>query len=390
MVKLLFLRHIQPMETSEKKSSPAKNIIFIIVIAAILGGAVYYAVSKYQYNKRFVDTDNAQINADISPVVARIPGYVDQIYFEENTPVRQGEILIHLDDKEMKLRLRQTEAGLGATKANVNVSRTGVDVSKAGLAASSANVAAVKQNLLSAKEQINAAKIRVDATQKEFNRFSNLLAEGATTQQIFDKVKAERDGAQVQYNVALNQYEVLLKQVAAAENQANVTRQQVQTSQSQVEAANTGLTAREVDIELIKLNLGHTMVAAPISGVLAKKNVQIGQFVQPGQSLFAIVNDSTMHVMANFKETQIEKMAVGQEASIVVDAYPDVTFKGKVLSFSPATGAKFSLLPPDNATGNFTKVVQRVPVKIAIEIPAEYKDKLKPGLSAHVTVKVQD
>jgi membrane fusion protein (multidrug efflux system) len=377
------------MESTAKKSSPLRTIIFILLLAGITGAGFYYAISKYRYNQMYVDTDNAQISANISPVVARIPGYVEQLFFDENTPVRKGEILVKLDDRELQLRLRQAEAGFGSTKASVDVSKTGVSVSKAGLAASSANVAAVKQNLLSAKEQIDAAKIRLDATEKEFQRFSNLLAEGATTQQIYDRVKAERDGAQIQYNVAKNQYEVLLKQVVAAENQANVTRQQVETSESQVVVANTGLSAREVDIELIRLNLGHTLVTAPISGMLAKRNVQVGQFVQPGQSLFAVVDDSSLCVIANFKETQIEKMVVGQEATIEIDAYPGKKFRGKVLSFSPATGAKFSLLPPDNATGNFTKVVQRIPVKIGVEIPEDYRERFKPGLSAHVTVKVK-
>jgi membrane fusion protein (multidrug efflux system) len=365
----------------------ATKIIFPILLTLVVGAGAWYGISTYLFSKTHVETDNAQIDGNISPVIVRVPGYVREIHFDDNMPVKEGEIIISLDDREYQLRLQQAQAGLGAGKANVDVSKTGVNVTKAGLNASNANVAALKQNLLSAKEQIRGAEIRMAATEKEFQRFSNLLKEGATTQQVFDRVKTERDAAEVQLKVAQNQYDVLLKQVAAAENQANVTSQQIGTSMSQVALANTGLSARELDIELMKLNLSYTMVAAPISGTLARKNVQLGQYIQPGQTVFAIVNDS-MFVTANFKETQIEKMKIGQKAIIVADAYPEVEIEGEVSSLSPATGAKFSLIPPDNATGNYTKVVQRVPVRLKIKTPEALKGKLKPGLSVKVTIKV--
>lgn len=373
--------------SNEKSGSNLKKIIFPIILLVLIGGSAWYAYSKYTFSQAHVETDNAQIDGFISPVIVRVPGYVRNIYFEENKPVKEGEIILQLDDREFKIRLEQAMAGLGASKANVDVSRTGVNVTKAGVNASQANVAAIKQNLLSAKEQIQGAQIRVDATEKEFQRFSNLLKEGATTQQVYDRVKTERDAALVQLKVAQNQYDVLVKQVAAAENQANVTAQQVGTSESQVALANTGLSARELDIELMKLNLSYTMVTAPISGTLARKSIQQGQFVQGGQTVYSVVSDS-IYVTANFKETQLEKMKLGQKAIIEVDAFPGIEIEGEIVSLSPATGAKFSLIPPDNATGNYTKVVQRVPVKLTIKVPDTLKSKLKPGMSVKVTVKI--
>ncbi|MCO5232781.1 MAG: HlyD family secretion protein [Chitinophagales bacterium] len=374
---------------TEEKSTVKKKYIFITLILCILFFGLYYGYSKYQFNKSHQETDNAQVNGDIVPVVSRIPGFVDYILIEENSPIRQGEIILRLDDREMQIRLKQAQAGLNSTQKNIDVSKSSLGISQAGAKASNANFNAIKQNLLSAKAQIDGAKIKVDATEKEFKRFSSLLEQGATTQQIYDKVKAERDGALVQYDVAKNQYEVLLKQVAAAQDQLLVNQEQVSTSSSQVSAANSGLSLRELDIELLQLNLSHTIITAPVSGIISKKNVQLGQFIQPGQSLFAIISDSSLYITANFKETQIENMQVGQSAKVLLDAYPDIPIEGKVVSFSPATGAKFSLLPPDNATGNFTKIVQRVPVKISITIPESLKNKLKTGLSARVTVSTK-
>lgn len=374
-------------EIAEKPSN--KKYIFISLIAIIVIAGGFYAFQKYIHAQNYVDTDNAQVNGDIVPVVARIPGFVDQILIEENTPIRQGEIILKLDDREMQIRLKQAQAGFTSTQKNVDVSKSSLGITQAGAKASNTNYSAIKQNLLSAKAQIDGAKIKLDATEKELKRFTNLLSEGATTQQIYDRVKAERDGAKIAYEVAVNQYEVLLKQVAAAEDQLLVNREQIHTSSSQVSAANSSLSLRELDIELLQLNLSHTILTAPISGIISKKNVQKGQFIQPGQSLFSIISDSTLYITANFKETQIGHMKAGQPATVILDAFPDIKIEGTVLSFSPATGAKFSLLPPDNATGNYTKVVQRVPVKIAIKIPPALKNQLKPGLSAKVEVNIK-
>jgi len=379
------------METtngSKVSGGMGKKIIFPIVLVLLLGGAAYYAFSKYQYNKTHIDTDNAQIDADISPVIIRIPGYVKDINVKEFVKVNAGDVLLTIDDSEYQLRVKQAQTGVSASEAQVNVAETGVGVTDAASSAAYANIESLKQNLTSAQEQINGAKIKYDAIQKEYDRFANLLSQEATTQQTFDKIKAERDGAKVALDVAKNQYEVLRKQIAAAEKQAYISSKQINTSQSQVAAASTGVVARGVDLDLARTNLGYTIVKSPISGIISKKSVQVGQYVQPGTPAFAVVNDSTISVIANFKETQVEKLAAGQKVKIKIDAFPEREIDGIVEGFSPATGAKFSLLPPDNATGNYTKVVQRVPVRIKLNIPTDLRTRLVPGMSAHVSVIV--
>jgi membrane fusion protein (multidrug efflux system) len=169
----------------------------------------------------------------------------------------------------------------------------------------------------------------------------------------------------------------------AAEEQESATK-------NQLTVTNSGVSQRTADVDYAKLQLSYTKVDAPSSGMVSKKNVQIGQLVQAGQTLFNVVNDSSIYVTANFKETQLDNIKPGQKVEIEVDAYPDMKLKGEVWNFSPATGAKFSLLPPDNATGNFVKVVQRIPVKIKIDADAATIAKLRPGMSVNVSVFIKD
>jgi len=174
------------------------------------------------------------------------------------------------------------------------------------------------------------------------------------------------------YRATQDQYKAAQEQVGATKNQLNVTH--------------TGVSQKQVDVDYAKLQLSYTIVKAPAGGIASKKNVQVGQLIQPGQTLFSIVNDNSLYITANFKETQLDKIHDGQKVDIDVDAYPELKLKGVVYNFAPATGAKFSLLPPDNATGNFVKVVQRIPVKIKINGSKEDLDKLRPGMSVSVSV----
>ena len=198
----------------------------------------------------------------------------------------------------------------------------------------------------------------------------------AITQAQFDAVKAEKEAGEAQ--------------VAAAKKQVSAINSQIGASKEQVSATRTGIAAYDAAIDFAKLQLSYTVITAPVSGIVSKRNIQIGQLIQPGQNMFAIVNNSRIYVTANFKETQLAEMKPGQPVEIDVDAYPDTSFAGKVQSFSGATGAKFSLLPPDNATGNFVKVVQRMPVRISFDsLSEEWQRKLRPGLSVFVKVKVR-
>jgi membrane fusion protein (multidrug efflux system) len=349
-------------DTQENGTQKKPNRVIPIILGIILIGGVIFGIKEYIYFGKHVDTDDAQIDGDISPVVARVGGYVDSIYFEENTHVNKGEQLVKIDDRDYKVKLEQAQAAVTGASANINVGQS--------------QIYATQANSSSARAQVESAAARLDKTKKDYQRYANLVKDGSITQQQFDQAKADLEVAQATYNAAQEQYKAAEEQVGTTKNQLNVTH--------------TGVTQRQVDVDYAKLQLSYTVVKAPASGIASKKNVQVGQLVQAGQTLFSIVNDNSIYITANFKETQLDKIRNGQKVNIEVDAYPDLKLQGSVYNFSPATGAKFSLLPPDNATGNFVKVVQRVPVKIKVEASKEDMAKLRPGMSVNVSVIYKD
>ncbi|GAB2984867.1 HlyD family secretion protein [Mucilaginibacter puniceus] len=348
-------------EATTQATKKPNRVIPIILGIILLGGAIF-GVKQYIYYGKHVDTEDAQIDGDISPVVTRVGGYVDSIFFEENTHVSQGQVLVKIDDRDFKIKLEQARA------AQVGAS-AGVDVGQSQIYTTATNSAV-------AKAQVESAQARLDKVNKDYDRYANLIKDGAITQQQFDQAKSDLEVAQANLRAAKDQYKAAVEQVS--------------TTRSQLAVTNTGVDQKQVDVDFAKLQLSYTNVKAPASGIASKKNVQLGQLVQPGQTLFAIVNDNSLFITANFKETQLDKIRNGQKVNIDVDAYPEMELKGSVYNFSPATGAKFSLLPPDNATGNYVKVVQRVPVKIKIEGSKEDMAKLRPGMSVSVSVVVKD
>lgn len=346
--------------TTEKKKK--NKVIPIILGVLILIGAIF-GVKEYIYYSKHVDTDDAQIDGDISPVVARVGGYIQDIKFEENTKVNEGDVLVTLDDRDYKIKLEQAIAGQTGANAGVGVSQS--------------QIAATAANTSTAKANIEAAKVKLNLAQKDYERYLNLVKDGSVTQQQFDQAKAQKESAQAAFTAANDQYHAAVKQVG--------------TTQSQLAVSSSGVTQRQADVDFAKLQLSYTEIKAPTTGIVSKKNIQKGQLIQPGQSLFAIVNDNSIYITANFKETQLEDVKTGAKVKIEVDAYPKDEVEGEVYNFAPITGAKGSLLPPDNATGNFVKVVQRVPVKIKItKVQKETLEKLRPGMSVKVSVSIKD
>lgn len=344
----------------EPKKKPNKVIPIILGIVLIAG--IIFGIKEYIYYGKHIDTDDAQIDGDVSPVVARVGGYVDSIFFEENTHVNAGQVLVKIDDRDYKVKLEQALAAQKGASAGVNVGQS--------------QITATAANSSSARAQAESAAARLEKANKDYARYANLVKDGSITQQQFDQAKSDRDVAAATYRAAQDQYKAALEQVGTSRNQLTVT--------------NVGVTQRQADVDYAKLQLSYTTITAPSSGITSKKNIQLGQLVQPGQTLFNIVNDNSLYITANFKETQLTNMKNGQKVDIEVDAYPDMKLHGEVYNFSPATGAKFSLLPPDNATGNFVKVVQRIPVKIKINADKETLAKLRPGMSVNVSVIYKD
>jgi membrane fusion protein, multidrug efflux system len=346
------------MEHNEKKK---RNIVPIILGIVLIIGA-FFGIREYLYLKNHEDTDDAQIDGDISPVVARVGGYVDSILFEENQHVEQGQVLVKLDSRDFEIRLEQALAAQRGASATVGVSQSQISSTSASSSTAKANV--------------EAARVRLWKADKDYTRYANLIKEGAITQQQFDQAKAERDASRAALEAAQDQYKAASAQVG--------------TTRSQLQVSSTGVDQKQADVDFAKLQLSYATIKAPVSGIVSRKSIQKGQLIQPGQSLFSIVNDNSVYVTANFKETQLEKLHAGEKVDIVVDAYPNDKIEGEIYNFSPATGAKFSLLPPDNASGNYVKVVQRVPVKIKIKANKELTAKLRPGMSVKASVRIND
>jgi membrane fusion protein (multidrug efflux system) len=344
-----------------QKKFKGKKIIFPVILAAVLVLAVGFTLKEYFYFQAHEVTDNAQVDADISPVISRVSGYVKEIRFTDNQDVRAGDTLAILDDRDFKIKLQQAEAALASARQSVNVSRYAIQEAES--------------NIATARAKVKAAEVKVWKATEDFNRYKNLYADHAITKAQYDAVKADKESAEAALLVAQTQVPVIHKKVSTNEQEAM--------------AIASNIAGRQSDVDYARLQLSYTAIIAPADGIASKRNIQLGQLVQAGQSLLAIVNDKGLYITANFKETQMEHLKVGEKVDITVDAYPDVQVHGSVQSFAGATGAKFSLLPPDNATGNFVKVVQRVPVRIKLDSNAGFNTVLRPGMSVKVVVHTE-
>ncbi len=358
------------VETAKKKSP-----IFKIILAVLIIAGTWYGVTKYLHGLKHEETEDAQISADISPVIPRISGYVGRVMVNDNQYVKKGDTLLILDDREFKVKLDQALAAEEAARTGLGSARAATNAAKANISTASASIGTINA-------QIEAAKINVKRASQDFERYNNLIKDHSITQQQFEQAEAAKQSAEKQVAILQQQKNQALQQTNAIAEQSVATGQQIQ-------GATAGIHQREVDVEAARLNLSYTVITAPEDGKLSKVNVKEGQFIQAGQALFSIVHTDDVWVVANFKETQLNKMTVGQQVTIHADVYPNHPFEATISSFSPATGSTFALLPPDNASGNFVKVVQRLPVKIEFDNNTDslYK-KLRPGMNVLVDVHV--
>ena len=366
---------LSPEETNGKTTAaPQKRskVFLIILIVMILLGA-WFGISKYTYSLHHEETDDAQIQADISPVIPRVSGYVKEVRVKDNQFVHKGDTLLVLDDRDLKLKVEEAEAALSTARSNVEAAQANTNAARSGIASSRAGVFTVDA-------QIAAAQINVTRTTQDYNRYANLIKDHSITQQQYEQALAARETAE-------KQLEILQQQKKQASTQTGVVSSQSNASAQQIGVAASMVKQREVDVETAKLNLSYGIITAPEDGKVSKVNVQVGQYLQAGQSTFSIVHNTNIWVVANFKETQYKKMRTGQQVIVHADAFPNHDFEATLSSFSPATGAEFALLPPDNASGNFVKVVQRLPVKIEfVNNNDSLLNRLRPGMNVTVDV----
>ncbi|NLR70211.1 HlyD family secretion protein [Novosphingobium sp. ERN07] len=338
-----------------------KKTIGRIAVGVLGVGALYGAWTLYDYQtvgRYLQDTNDAYVKADGVTISSKLGGYVRNVAVQENQSVGDGALLVQIDPTDYNTRLAQSSAQ--------------VDVARATEAASRAAIA-------EARSAVGQAKAALDASQRELSYFNGevarmrpLVASGAEPKQAFDQLVANRDKAASDVAAKRAAVAAANDRVASAQAQAGQSAAQIKAAQAQRDAAST--------------DLATTRIIAPIGGKVGNSTVRVGQFVQPGQRLMTIVPTEAIYVEANFKETQIGLMRAGQPVKVHVDALPDVDFQGVVESITPGTGANFSLIPPQNATGNFTKIVQRVPVRIRINAGPESRKVLVPGLSLTVEV----
>ncbi|MGG7661980.1 HlyD family secretion protein [Dyadobacter sp. BHUBP1] len=365
------------METKNitEEAPKKKNTRFLIILAALIIGGGTWGFTKYNHGLHHEETDDAQIDSDISPVIPRISGYVTEIRVKDNQTVKKGDTLIVLDNRDQIIKLEQAKAGLLGSEGSLTVAHETTNASAASGITYEANIAVVAA-------QIEEAKVNLWRANQDYARYENLIKDHSITQQEFEQAQATKQKAE-------RALAVLEAQKAAAERQAKAAGRQTKATSVQSAVANANIKARQAEIANAELNLSYTVITAPTDGRVSKVNAQLGQYLQAGQSLFSIISTHKPWVTANFKETQLTKMKIGQHVKIHVDAYPEHEFDARVASFSPATGARFALLPPDNASGNFVKVVQRLPVRIEFTKADDEKiAQLRPGMNVFVDVEL--
>lgn len=341
---------------NQKNRRLLQNVGVIILI--IFG--LWWVISQFIKFNINTFTDNAQIKQHIVPVNSRIPGFIKEIRFDEYTKVSKGDTLVIIEDAEFRLRVAQAHADLQNAMS--------------GKSAMSTAISTTQNNLTVSDAAIKEVEALLNNAQKDYERYQQLLNDEAVTRQQFETIETK-------YLSLKAKYEMLSRQ----RQSTSLIGQEQSHRLGQNEA---GIELAKAAIDLAELNLSYTIITAPCDGYTSRKSIQEGQLVQPGQTLLSIVDSNDVWVIANYKETQTSKMAIGQRVNIDVDAIPGVTFKGIIESISQATGAQYSIIPQDNATGNFVKVEQRIPIKISFSEDNKPEDmaRLRAGLNVECEV----
>ncbi|MGZ4818206.1 MAG: HlyD family secretion protein [Terriglobales bacterium] len=364
----------------------AKWVLLLFFAALIIGGILvwrYYAARE--------STDDAQVDAHIAPISARVGGTVIKVNVDDNMRVKTGDVLVQLDPKDYQVAVAQAKANLADAIAGHRAARTTIPITHT---STSSSLDMARANLGASEKEVNAAQARLREAEanytkaaQDLERMRQLVAKDEVSRQQYDTAVAAEQSARATVDVARAAVATAISHVTQAEAQvrgAQTAPQQVAVTEARAGAAGANVEQRQAQVDQALLNLEYTTIKAPVDGIVSKRNVEPGQVVQPGQPLMSLVNLGDIWVTANYKETQLEKMRVGQKATIHVDAFSR-DYQGHVDSIGGGTGARFSLLPPENATGNYVKVVQRIPVKIVFESGQDLGG-LRPGMSVTTTV----
>jgi membrane fusion protein, multidrug efflux system len=394
------------------------RIVMAVVVVALAGGGYWF----WQSSQGVESTDDAQVDGHVYSVSSRVTGTIIELHVESNQAVKAGDILAKLDPRDLEITVMRAKADVAEAEARARSNRSEVNLTETTtqgtLSRADASITEVEAQIATAGTQLASAEARHRATlariaeiratldhqNRDLDRWRALVAKDEISQQQFEGAQsairvtqAQVESAEANAQEAANAVKVLdaqLKKERATLGKVNADRMtatagpdQVLTARARVSSAQAAVEQAKARLADAELKLEYTVIRAPISGIANKRNLEVGQTIQAGQALLAIVPLNDVWVTANFKETQLVDMKVGQRAVVSIDAYGGREYEGKVHSIAAATGARFSLLPPENASGNFVKVVQRVPVKIELDKPADEGQPLRPGMSVEATVK---
>lgn len=338
-----------------KNARLAFNVI--VVVALIIGVSV--VCSRFIHLGDIEYTDNAQVRQLVTPVNSRVQGFVKYVLFDEYAPVHKGDTLVIIEDTEFRLAVAQAQADCKNATT--------------GKAAMNTSISTTANNITVTDAGIQEVAIRLKNAESELNRYTELRKNGAATQQQFERAETE-------YNATKARYDQLTRQ----KNSTALVKQEQEVRLGQNDAM---INLAQARLELAMLNLSYTVITAPCDGTTGRKDIVAGQLIQPGQTVVDVVDNADKWIVANYRETQMSNIKIGAEVDIKADAIPDVTFHGHVSAIAGGTGAAFSVLPQDNATGNFVKVEQRIPVKIVIDHDDEAWEQLRAGLNVECEVK---
>jgi membrane fusion protein, multidrug efflux system len=443
---------LEKTESEDAETEKSRSKLPVVIVGAVLLIAGVCGVIYWIYSRQFETTDDAFIDGDVVQISPKITSYVTKVYVKANQQVHKGDLLLELNTQDYEAKLEQVKAQLRTAQAQKNQSQAQVDLTRKTTQASQtqarSNVETAKTNvqqtalaadakqlqiqqaqtavktaqanLAQTRTQIPQTQANLNLAQKEYNRRLNLYDNGDISRQLLDQALTTLQTAQAQFDAARKQVDAAVSRVGEAQANVRVAQQnyqqslaQINLTESQVNESNgrledsaaaperiavsesqVGTSAANIEqaqaaVRQAELDLSYTKIYAPEDGYIARKNVEEGQFVQPGAALMALSQSDEVWVVANFKETQLELMRVGQPVELKIDAYPNQTFHGKIESFQVGTGSRFSVLPTENATGNYVKVVQRIPVKIVFDEQPDNAHLLAPGMSVEPSVKVR-
>ena len=330
-----------------------RNIVLNLICILLAGSGLWWTADYFWRYINYEVTNDAFIDQYVAPLNIRVSGYIREVRFKEHQYVRRGDTLLILDNREYQIKVKEAEAALLDAHGSQDVLHSGIETSQTNIAVQEANIAEAKANLWQLEQ--------------DYHRFERLLKEESVPQQQYEQTKAAYEAAQARY-------QALLEQKRAAQSQYS------ETSKRTV-SAEAAIMRREADLDLARLNLSYTVLTAPYDGYMGRRTLEPGQYVSAGQTISYLVRNTDKWVTANYKETQIRHIYIGQEVRIKVDALPGRIFHGRVTAISEATGSKYSLVPTDNSAGTFVKVQQRIPVRIDLEeISPEDMAHLRAGM----------